>query len=85
MASDQHVACCPSCGVTGIKRRNGNPKGSHRRSAKRYYCCVCGADFDEPASRPRRGHGTQRGSPHARALLDADPDELLTDGGGRCE
>jgi DNA-directed RNA polymerase subunit M/transcription elongation factor TFIIS len=75
------VEACPDCDHTKFKVRVSSVHRQLRtgdRDAK-YKCGNCGATFDEPRERERRADGSIHGP--AKALVDADPGDILTDGG----
>jgi ribosomal protein L37AE/L43A len=70
---EEMVAACPNCDSARIGRRT---KTSIRR---RWRCRDCEARFDEAVERPSRGSNVSTHGP-ARALEQADPDDLVSDG-----
>lgn len=74
------IAACPQCDSPQVFSTNAAPGGFEPRAG--WYCKDCGAAFDEPTRRPRKGSnnaGAKRGL--ARALEDMDAEEV-TGGGG---
>jgi len=69
----EEIDVCPECNRGGISV-------SHTEDIPKYRCKKCGARFDQPNRRPSQSHG-QPTSPGAQALIDADPDDIVTDGG----
>lgn len=49
---------CPECDKPTIWRNNGGARGPHADSR---YACRCGARFDNPAERERKGGGNLTG------------------------
>lgn len=71
----------PDCASSNIKRRmGGDLRISRPTDGHTYRCATCGNTFDDPDTRARESHGN-RPPNGGQALLDADPDELLSDGG----
>ena len=75
------VQACPECDTANFKVRADSMQSTPRQgdSDARYVCMDCGARFDEPVRRERRGAGGRHGT--AKLLADAEPGDLLTDGG----
>lgn len=68
---DELVLACPHCDRASVQHA----------SRDRYRCEVCNETFAEPAERERRAPSRIRGDSLASALEDADPGDLVTDGG----
>jgi DNA-directed RNA polymerase subunit RPC12/RpoP len=75
------VEACPECDGTKFKVRVSSVHKNLRTGdvGAKYKCGVCGATFDEPARRERRAPAPLNGT--AKRLAEADPGDLLTDGG----
>lgn len=69
---DHEVAACPECEAAAVQTRDSSP------TRDRYRCGRCGASFDTFDVRERRGHDGLSGM--ARRLLEADPDDVGTEG-----
>lgn len=76
------VFVCPECGDSQLYRRGGGRNRSKASSAWR--CRACGAEFRDP-DRRSRATVANRGNinPIGKALLDAEPGDLVPDGGTR--
>jgi hypothetical protein len=74
------VAVCPECDRTTIERRNPGWFG-RATSDHRWACWACGARFDDPNRRASRSNGTHSLTGLAKRLHDAEPDDIVTDGG----
>jgi len=61
------IDVCPACDGTDFERNNGGMQGP---DAEARYACRCGARFDDPDERERKGPGSVHGL--ARKLLEAD-------------
>jgi len=71
------ILVCPDCDEPGILPR-GSPLGDlDRKGDGSWYCPECERGFDQPAERLPETHVTRSGL--ARALLQADPDEVAAD------
>lgn len=77
--SEREIRVCPVCRCADFETARGG-FGS-RETPTRHSCNCCGERFDEPATRPPKRDGGLRGDSLAAALDDADPDDLVTDGG----
>lgn len=75
------IEACPVCETAAIHVKSGRGNYSKNRQNPEQYYCKNGHHFDEPDERKRKGHGTPQSAPHAAALIEADPDDLATDGG----
>lgn len=72
---------CPECNSSLVlERQPGHPLSNVDEDAPTWRCRNCGAGFEEPHRRPSVQVG---GEPMPRALLDADPDDIVPDGGLR--
>lgn len=71
------VEACPVCDDTDINDRQYPPS-----AAARYRCTACGATFPEPARRRAKRPGGNFSAAY-KALAEADPDDLVADGGQR--
>lgn len=76
--NDDTVEACPRCDSSDIRQRTSWRYGA----AERWHCNECGQSFTEPLRREAKQPGGNY-SPEGQALLDADPDDLLPDGGTR--
>ncbi|MFB6196403.1 MAG: hypothetical protein ABEI80_09535 [Haloplanus sp.] len=77
------VRACPECDDARIRRRNPECPDSTANGDEQYRCRACGARFDEPITRERRGEARRSGL--AKTLSETDPNGLLPDGGrDRC-
>lgn len=65
------VLACPDCDRASV----------NHASKDLYRCEVCLETFEEPVERERRAEPRIRGDSLASALDEADPDDLMTDGG----
>ena len=79
-AGKPEVAVCPECDRSTIERRNPGWFG-RATSDHRWACWKCGARFDEPVKRESRSNGTHSLTGLAKDLYNAEPDDLVTDGG----
>jgi transposase-like protein len=69
------VDACPECDSASFTRRSRGFSAVPRQSDARYQCSDCGAYFDDPVERERRGTAPLKGL--ARDLDKADSwDEL---------
>lgn len=78
---DGMVYACPRCDRADRVYRRTHSRRDYQHP---YRCYDCGAEFDEPVKRESRvgGEGVARPrSDAAQSLLDADPDDVVTDGG----
>jgi hypothetical protein len=77
--SDDQLPVCPDCGTANpAPKAGGNLLGNDRYHREHRYRCVapdCDWTGDTVAHRERRGPASPR-SPHARALLETDPEDL---------
>lgn len=76
------VLACPGCDSTAVRTNTrDDPRGPENKG--RHRCEACGRRFaeNEAVYRPPAYTQTPRGDSIARALDDADPDDLATDGG----
>jgi transposase-like protein len=73
------LGCCPACGSAAVGINTASRSAAAKRERARYRCKHCLETFDEPEERPADGHRNSRNSAHAKALIDAEPDEI---GGG---
>jgi transcriptional regulator with XRE-family HTH domain len=74
------ITVCPECDTPQIRRRTPDHPASASSSTKRWYCLNCQRSFDEPDERaPQATTGARSGL--ARKLDEADPGDLVTDGG----
>lgn len=83
---DELIKACPECDHAPVApTQPGNPHTpDHNKPDGEYRCTSCGAGFDQPNLRKRRGTGSRRGL--AGDLEQLEPDDLpvgepLTDGG----
>jgi ssDNA-binding Zn-finger/Zn-ribbon topoisomerase 1 len=76
------VAVCPECGAHDFSPRVGSMRNA--ASKYRYGCSRCGAEFDEPDRREREGSSPPLPESQ-QALLEADADDIVTDGGVKSE
>jgi hypothetical protein len=78
------VGACPECDSTDLFVRGSSTFGPDAHASDgRYHCRDCGAGFDEPVRRARRGRSGQGRRGLAGALANADADDLRPDGGTR--
>lgn len=79
---EEMTFACPGCNCAGDVWRRTHPNRNYEHV---YTCHKCGSEFDEPVERTKRptgGRGVARPkSDLAKTLIDADPDDLVTDGG----
>jgi len=68
------IDCCPECGTGRFNVRGSDIRDDYGRARTRYYCRDCGADFDEPATKPGVSQQPRRGT--AADLFAADPEEV---------
>ena len=73
------IPVCPECDLPRIGRRTSAPDGAS--GANKWHCRDCGTDFDHPTHRGRKTETAHAEGSPARALVDKDPDDLVTDGG----
>jgi len=73
MTYGEEILVCPECDRGGLSV-------IHNSDLPRYRCKKCNARFEEPNRRESRSHG-QPTSKHAKALFDANADDIVTDGG----
>lgn len=68
------ILACPVC--DSYRACSSNDHHNRTDVATDYYCCDCGARFDEPTVRPRKrgGDGPKHGL--AKTLDDASPEDL---------
>lgn len=72
---------CPDCNSSRVtERQPGHPLSNLDENAPTWRCRNCGQGFEEPHRRPSVKVG---GEPMPRALLEADPDDIVPDGGLR--
>lgn len=71
------VPACPECDSAAIRTRNHTHHHSPDYSTTKYNCKECGAKFDDPVYRERYAVGGINEGTAAKALLDADPDDVL--------
>lgn len=79
---DDVVRACPECNAPNPRHRGTSPHGSEPRVGNpddRYVCDKCGTTFNEVIERDRRRAGSLPAG--GQALVDADPDDVLPDGG----
>jgi hypothetical protein len=78
--SEDRVTACPACASASIEYPPGVDFGGEPASAT-YTCQACGEAFEEPIERPpeRESGSCRHGT--AKTLAEADPDDLITDGG----
>jgi hypothetical protein len=77
---DEAVTACPDCESASIEYHAGTAFGGEPASAP-WTCQDCGEAFEAPIERsPERESGSCRHGP-AKSLVDADPDDIRTDGG----
>jgi hypothetical protein len=75
------IEACPECDSPQIEVRPGGYRSLPYRVGEERYCCeACGARFDDPVRRARKQPGENR-SGTARRLVEADPNDLVPDGG----
>lgn len=72
-----NVDACPECDSAAIRTRNHGHPHSPDHSTSKYNCKRCGASFDDPTQRDRYHPGGINQDTGAKALLDADPDDVL--------
>lgn len=74
LMSDE-IPACPECDSSRMHPNSGGQGGGEAEAAWR--CKACHESFEDPNWRPRHRQKSDRTrSPHANALLDADPDEV---------
>ncbi|WP_276258101.1 hypothetical protein [Haloglomus litoreum] len=79
------VTCCPRCDSTNIRCNAGGVAFGGEPAADRWTCQDCSHGFAEPRERDDEGESGHCRHGAAKALLDADADDLVTDGGVRYE
>jgi hypothetical protein len=75
---------CPSCDAADIVRRLGGMTGPEPTAGDvdaEFRCQRCGATFDEPTVREPHSGQPVATSALTKQLAEADPDDLVTDGG----
>jgi len=78
LGMSDEIPVCPECDQPRIERRTDAPDGPDSRGR---WHCRCGADFETPAYRePKGATGPNQGS-LVYQLDDADPGDLVSDGG----
>ena len=70
---NRKTTACPECDSTRIHGRS--------ESDPDWHCNECGNDFDEPVTRTAKSNTALRPDTIARSLDDAEPGDLITDGG----
>jgi hypothetical protein len=81
---DEAVTACPTCESASIEYHAGTAFGGEPASAP-WTCQDCGEAFEAPIERsPERESGSCRHGP-AKSLVDAEPDDIRTDGGVETE
>ena len=70
------IAVCPECDDTHVYQRQQKGVGRVASDNYEWRCDGCGARFDDPDYRAPKHDGWIPGDSPARALLDADPDEV---------
>lgn len=77
------VRCCPDseCESARISLHTSSAARARHEDIARWRCTECGHEFDDPDTRPSRGVYRGPTSPEGLALRDADPDDVLPDGG----
>jgi DNA-directed RNA polymerase subunit M/transcription elongation factor TFIIS len=80
-ASPETIQVCPECDRPSVAPLTKKPNGSHRRADTEYRCRKCGAHFDDPEERERRGNGGRSGLSGKLADPEFTADDLVTDGG----
>jgi len=83
---DDRVAACPQCDAAPVTRRVGGP-GHGKQTTATFACYECGWRGEEYTERAPLPNGNTEGvaTPNkgtlAKKLADAEPDDLITDGG----
>ena len=72
------IQACPKCGDSNIR---ATPSGMRGDSEGDWWCRNCDARFDDPRERDPHHDGGGNYPTLGKELLDADPDEVLPDGG----
>lgn len=67
------IEVCPHCDSSSIRWKNARSQFSFGDD-KPYTCIDCGATFEGPSERERRGDGARQGL--AKRLMDANPDDV---------
>lgn len=70
------VQVCPGCDSARIYRLRRSISGGHATHDFKFTCRACGANFDDPAERERKGSGNIRSGTLAAALADPDVTEV---------
>lgn len=76
------VRCCPRCEGANIRCNAGSVAFGGEEAEARHTCRNCSHSFETPAERAAEtdsGQHCRQGT--AKALIDADPDDIATDGG----
>jgi predicted RNA-binding Zn-ribbon protein involved in translation (DUF1610 family) len=81
--SETLIEACPACDDPNFYAR----AGEQYSESERYRCRNCGHVFESPLERPPLREKQGRFGEISRALMDAEPGDLVTDGGvqGACE
>lgn len=79
MTDDGEVLACPECDKTPVVTNSTG--GRNGGDCSKYRCPTCNAHFDEATVREDRGGPGIRNDSLAARLEDAEPGDLVTDGG----